>query len=240
MMWWHLCPTSLTMIHACVPYNETGYNERGEIEQISGRYNMNLKWNNITSSRWKKDLLFSSDMFQCQKNQSQINKYKKILCHSFELWQWITKTFMSCCFLFISFLVSLWLCVIICEDHTTRCLLGYCGWDWIRNLLFLDPKTNSIVVRLNLLKLTVVFLPSISYLQICFGLSLYFFFFFFFFGQAWAFCLSLVTSGPKCVSARNDLFNKQVNKQTNKQTPQQTNKQICLRTEKWVVRNLHT
>ena len=38
-----------------------------------------------------------------------------------------------------------------------------------------------------------------------------------FYSLAWTFCLSLVPSGPKCVSARNDQLNKQRNKQTNKE-----------------------
>ena len=62
--------------------------------------------------------------------------------------------------------------------------------------------------------MVLVFFFFISYLQICFP-------FFIFpyrpprqhalrlFSQAWAFCLSLVPSRPKCIPARSDQFNKQ-------------------------------
>ena len=92
------------------------------------------------------------------------------------------------------------------------------GWDWIKNLLSLVPTADSKIVRLDLLGVAVVFFFFISYmyLQICF------FFYIFIhvyqlasmlisrlFNLAWAFCSSLVPSGPKCVSAWSHRLNKQ-------------------------------
>ena len=111
------------------------------------------------------------------------------------------------------------------------------SWDWIKNLLSLVPKADIKIVQLDLLGVVMVFFSLISYLQICFSLhfhttlcqhAIYIGFFI----PAWAFCLSLVQLGSKCVSAWSDWLNKQTNntnKQTNKkQANKQTNKQTNL------------
>ena len=87
------------------------------------------------------------------------------------------------------------------------------SWDWIKNLLSLVPRADSKIVQLDLLGVVVVFFSFISWLHICF--SLYFHKPFGqhaykdFYSLAWAFCSSLIPSGPKCVSARSDWLSKE-------------------------------
>ena len=89
------------------------------------------------------------------------------------------------------------------------------SWDWI-SFPSLDPKADSENCRLELLRVDVVFLFFTFHFNLF--LSIYYFHRsqgqhtynrpIGFWSQAWAFCSSLVPSGPKCVSARSECVNK--------------------------------
>ena len=108
------------------------------------------------------------------------------------------------------------------NHYYTKTLHSRSGiWDWIKNFLSFVPKDDSKIVQLDLLGVAVVLFSFISYLQVCFLISLRFHrpigqHAYRLFSLAWVFCLSPVPSGLKCVSARSDRLNKQTNKQTNR------------------------